>query len=204
MISPTFNTHLIDIPSSQHWSDRLEKRIHMFSISMNPIQRVITSIWEQMMSSHLDLRCHSAVSPYVSFALETNQSTITARCLFQAAAAATASAPHHRHYRLESPSAASFARHPPWFDDEREETNGTASRTSRNSNQHTKRQRSSAVSTPTSQSSQPYHHHERKRSRQETDHSGSELSNPTSVENVSQPAQQQYRPSSHHHYQPYP
>lgn len=120
--------------------------------------------------------------------------------LYQASATANASAPHHRHYRLENPSAASFARHPPWFDDDSDDNSGTMQRSNRNNN-HTKRQRSSAVSTPTSQSSQSYHHNERKRSRHEGINDDSSRSNYRSQESSSQP--QQHRSSNHHHYQPY-
>ena len=114
------------------------------------------------------------------------------------------SAPHHRQYRLESPSAASFTPHPPWFDDEREDNNGIIQRSPRNNNHnHTKRQRSSAVSTSTSQSSQSYHHPERKRSRHEGINDENERTNYRPQENVLQQQSQQYRSSSHQHYQPY-
>ncbi|CAM2704712.1 unnamed protein product [Rotaria socialis] len=116
-----------------------------------------------------------------------------------AATTATASAPHHRHYRLENPSAAAFTRHPPWFDDGSEDDSATIQRSTRNNNQ-TKRQRSSAASTPTSQSSQTYHHHERKRSRHEEINDDSARTNYTLQENVSQQPQSR---SSDHHFQPY-
>ncbi|CAF0940768.1 unnamed protein product [Adineta ricciae] len=132
-----------------------------------------------------------------------------------AAANATASAPHHRHYRLESPSAASFTRRPPWFDDEQEDNNGITQRSSHNNNNnnnynnnsnnhnHSKRQRSSAISTSTSQSSHSYHHHERKRSRHEGINNENDQTNHHSQENASHVQHQQYRSASHHHYQPY-
>ncbi|UJR37664.1 hypothetical protein I4U23_030360 [Adineta vaga] len=173
----------------------------------------LSSNRETTTNPHVHQRDESQPSCHIHY-LQSNEEEPTRPLLplnvVTAAANTTASAPHHRHYRLESPSAASFTRHPPWFDDERDNNNPITQRSSHNNNNnhnHTKRQRSSAISTSASQSSQSYHHHERKRSRHEGVNNENDRTNHRSQENTSHSQQQlqnqQYRSSSHHHYQPY-
>ncbi|CAF0959255.1 unnamed protein product [Adineta steineri] len=73
-------------------------------------------------------------------------------------------------YRFENPSAASFTRHPPWFDGDWEDHHHGS--TSHHNNNHIKRQRSSTTNNSTNSQSYHHHHHqqhrhqhERKRSR---------------------------------------
>ncbi|CAF1133202.1 unnamed protein product [Rotaria magnacalcarata] len=127
--------------------------------------------------------------------------------------ATTASSSSAPYYHFENPSAASFARHPPWFDYEMEGHNSSIPRSSHQNN-HTKRQRristaaaAAATAVPTTASnSQTYHHREPKRSRndenQRVQHNHS-LNHQYSSNNTNQRSRQSQPTNPTAHYVPY-